>query len=42
MMDKGEYFLQSKTVTAYGVNRVYDNEGEDIGIRKIRVVYIVQ
>ena len=41
MMDKGEYFLQSKTVTAYGVNRVYDNEGEDIGIRKIRVAYIV-
>ncbi len=41
MMDKGEYFLQSKTVTAYGVNRVYDNEGEDIGIRKIRVIYIV-
>jgi uncharacterized protein YggE len=41
MMDKGEYAFQSKTVTAYGVNRLYDYEGEAIGIRKIRVVYIV-
>jgi len=39
MMDKGEYAFQSKTITAYGVNRLYDYE--DIGIRKIRVVYIV-
>jgi uncharacterized protein YggE len=36
-MDKGD-FLQGK---AYGVNRLYDYEGEDIGIRKIKVVYIV-
>ena len=40
-MDKGEYFLQSKTVTAYGVNRINDYEGEDIGIRKIRIRYMV-
>ena len=40
-MDKGEYFLQTKTVTAYGVNRMNDYEGEDIGIRKIRIRYMV-
>lgn len=40
-MDKGEYFAQSKNVTAYGVNRVNDYEGEDIGIRKIRIRYMV-
>jgi uncharacterized protein len=41
MMDKGEYFLQSKTGTANSVNRLYDYDGEGIGIRKIRVGYIV-
>lgn len=41
IMDNGGYFSQFKTVTAYGVNRVYDGEGEDVGIRKIRVVCIV-
>lgn len=40
-MDKDDYFLQSKSVTAYGVNRLIDYEGEDIGIRKIRVQYKV-
>jgi uncharacterized protein YggE len=40
-MDNGNYFLQSKTVTAYGVNRMIDYEGEDIGIRKIQIRYIV-
>ena len=40
-MDKGEYYLQSKTVAAYGVNRTVDYEGEDIGIRKIRIRYVV-
>lgn len=39
--DAGDYFLQSKTVTAYGVNRTDDYEGEDIGIRMIRIRYIV-
>ncbi len=41
MTDKEGYFFQFKTANAYGVNRVYDDEEEDIGIRKIRVVYVV-
>ncbi len=41
MTDKGEYSFQFKAANAYGVNRVYEDEGEDIGIRKIRVVYVV-
>jgi len=40
-MDKDDYYLQSKTVAAYGVNRTVDYEGEDIGIRKIRIRYVV-
>jgi uncharacterized protein YggE len=39
--DKDEYYLQSKTIAAYGVNRTVDSEGEDIGIRKIRIRYVV-
>jgi uncharacterized protein len=39
--DEGNYFLQSKTVTAYGVNRSIDYEGEDIALRKIRIRYAV-
>jgi uncharacterized protein YggE len=35
------FYLRSKTVTAYGVNRIYNSDSEDIGIRKIRVRYIV-
>ena len=41
MSEKGDYFLQFKDAMASGVNRVYDSEGEDVGIRKIRVSYIV-
>jgi uncharacterized protein len=33
--------LQLKAVTAYGVNRMVDYEGEDIAIRKIRIRYAV-
>ena len=40
-MDKDGFYLQEKTVTAYGVNRLIDSEGEDIGIRKIRIQYKV-
>jgi hypothetical protein len=40
-IDEGSYFLQSKTVAAYGVNRTVDYEGEDIAIRKIRIRYAV-
>lgn len=40
-INEGDYFLQSKTFAAYGVNRTVDYEGEDIGIRKIRIRYIV-
>jgi uncharacterized protein YggE len=32
---------QFKTMTAYGVNQINNYEGDDIGIRKIRVVYVV-
>jgi len=40
-MDEGNYFLQSKAVSAYGVNRMVEYEGEDIAIRKIRIRYAV-
>ncbi len=39
--DNEVFYLQSKTGSANGVNRMYDYEGEDIGIRKIRVIDIV-
>lgn len=39
--DNGAFNLHSKIATAYGVNRIDDYEGEDIGIRKIRVRYVV-
>jgi|GEM_PF-2870702 len=35
------FYMRSKTVSAYGVNRIYNSEGENIGIRKIRVRYVV-
>lgn len=35
------FYMHEKTVTAYGVNRIYNSDSEDIGIRKIRVRYIV-
>lgn len=40
-IEEGNYFLQSKTVAAYGVNRTVDYEGEDIALRKIRIRYVV-
>lgn len=40
-INNGNYFLQSKSNTAYGGNLMFDDDGEDIGIRKIRIRYIV-
>ncbi|MFN8207301.1 MAG: SIMPL domain-containing protein [Bacteroidales bacterium] len=39
--DKVGDFYQGKSISAYGVNRFFDSEGEDIGIRKIRIKYAV-
>lgn len=41
LRDKSDYFLKSNTVEAYGVNRSYNHENEDVGLRKIKVVYVV-
>jgi hypothetical protein len=40
-MDKSDNLRYSKTISAYGVNRSVDNEGEDVGVRKIRIRYMV-
>ena len=40
-MDKSDNLRYSKTITTYGVNRSVDNEGEDVGVRKIRIRYMV-
>jgi len=35
------FYMREKTVSAYGVNRIYDSDSDEIGIRMIRVRYVV-
>lgn len=41
MRDNEAFYVQSKTAAAYGVNRMDEYDGEDIGMRKIRIRYMV-
>jgi len=41
-LEKNEaFYLQSKTVSAYGIDRMISSDGENVGIRNIKVRYIV-